>query len=90
VGISEVERVQMTPYPNPTSNMLSVRMNGQQGAALLRVFDLAGKQVLESKIGVGGDQLLNVDVSSLASGTYLFHMEFDNGKRSDFRVVVTK
>jgi len=90
VGISEVERVQMTPYPNPTSNMLIVRMNGQQGAAWLRVFDLAGKQVLESKIGVGGDQLLNVDVSSLASGTYLFHMEFDNGKRSDFRVVVTK
>jgi hypothetical protein len=60
------------------------------GAATLSVFDLSGAVVMTNKVGIGGDQTLTVDLQNLANGTYIFRMDFENGKRSDFRVVVTK
>ncbi|HMC97683.1 MAG TPA: T9SS type A sorting domain-containing protein, partial [Flavobacteriales bacterium] len=89
-AISEIDRVNITPYPNPTNRTLSIPLKGQSGAAMLRVFDLSGAKVMETRTSVGGDRILKVDVAGLANGTYLFHMDFDNGQRSDFRVVVSK
>jgi hypothetical protein len=54
------------------------------------VFDLSGALVMTDKVSLGGDQTLTMDLQRLANGTYMFRMEFDNGQRSEFRVVVTK
>ncbi|MEO8588479.1 MAG: T9SS type A sorting domain-containing protein, partial [Flavobacteriales bacterium] len=89
-AINEIDRVDITPYPNPTANVLRIPLKGQSGAANLRVYDLSGAQVIQTRTSVGGDHTLTVDLAKLANGTYMFHMDFDNGQRSDFRVVVTK
>lgn len=90
VGVNDRDRVELTPYPNPTNNQLNIPIRGMSGAALLRVMDLAGAQVMEEKVSVGADHNLVIDMAKLANGTYLFHMDFENGQRSDFRVVVAK
>jgi len=89
-GINEMDRVDITPYPNPTANVVRIPLKGQSGAAMLQVFDLGGAKVMETRTSVGGDHILTVDLAKLANGTYMFHMDFDNGQRSDFRVVVSK
>ena len=89
-GIGELGRVDITPYPNPTANTLRIPLKGQSGAAMLRVFDLSGAKVMETRTSIGGDHILTVDLATLANGMYMFHMDFDNGQRSDFRVVVKK
>jgi hypothetical protein len=56
----------------------------------LEIFNTAGAKVAERQVSVGGDQVLTVNVNDIPAGTYLFNMNFENGKRSSFRVVVTK
>lgn len=90
VSVNDPERVDVTPYPNPTANVLRIPLKGMSGAATLQVFDLSGALVMTDKIALGGDQTLTMDLQGLANGTYMFRMQFANGQRSDFRVVVTK
>jgi len=89
-GIDERTRLEVTPYPNPASAFIQIPLAGQTGAATLEVFDLSGAKVAERRVSVGGDNLLTVDVNDIANGTYVFHMNFENGKQASFRVVVTK
>lgn len=91
IGINENDqRVDITPFPNPTQDHLRIPMKGFEGAAVLRIFGLSGSLVSEQKVAVGGSETMLVDLSSMANGTYMFHVDFENGKRSDFRVVVAK
>lgn len=90
IGINEQDRVELTPFPNPAQNVLRVPMKGFDGAAMLRIFNTTGAVVSEQKVAVGGNETMVVDLTNVANGTYMFHVDFENGKRSDFRVVVTK
>lgn len=90
IGIEENDRVELTPFPNPTRDQLRIPMKGQTGAAALRIFSLDGQLVSEQKVAVGGNETIVVDLTGMSAGTYQFHMDFENGQRSDFRVVVTK
>ncbi len=90
VGIIESDRVELTPFPNPTAEFIRIPLAGQTGAATLQMFDLAGNKVSERRVSVGGDETLVVNVSGMSNGVYLFQMNFDSGKYSTFRVVVTK
>lgn len=90
VGISENDKVDITPYPNPTIDRLSIPMKAYSGAAALQVFDMNGAKVMEQQVAVAGNSIMSVDVTNVSAGTYLFHLVFENGKRSDFRVVVAK
>lgn len=90
IGVIENDKVDITPYPNPTIDRLSIPMNGFSGAAYLQVFDMNGALVSEQKVAVGGDNVMTADMTGVAAGTYMFHLVFENGKRSDFRVIVAK
>lgn len=90
VGITENEKVDITPYPNPTIDRLSIPMKGFSGAAYLQVFDMNGALVTEQKVAIGGNSVMTADMTGIAAGIYMFHLVFENGKRSDFRVVVAK
>lgn len=90
VGINEQNRVDITPFPNPTNDFITIPLTGQSGAAMLQMFDLSGKKVAEQKVAVANNGKVNVDVSNIATGTYLFNMNFENGQYASFRVVVTK
>jgi hypothetical protein len=90
VGINDRDRVELTPFPNPTANLLRIPLKGQSGKAMLRVMDLRGAVVMENSVSIGGDSNLVVDLANMTNGTYMFHLDFENGQRADFRVVVTK
>jgi hypothetical protein len=89
-GIEEQNVIDVTPYPNPTSKYLRIPVKGLHGTAQMAIFNTEGDKVSEQQVNVSGNHTLTVDIQDLGSGTYLFHMEFENGQRSDFRVVVTK
>lgn len=91
IGINETAgKVELTPFPNPTQGILRVPLKGLKGAAVLRIFAMDGTLVSEQKVASSGLESMAVDVTAVSAGTYMFHMEFESGERSDFRVVVTK
>jgi len=90
VGIDELDRVEITPYPNPANDIIRIPVGGLTGKATLEIFNAAGAKVADRQVAIGGDQILNVNVNDIPAGVYLFNMNFEGGKRSSFRVVVTK
>ncbi len=68
-------------YPNPTQGNLTVQFDLQEVSenTVLRVFDMAGKQLDEYRYQNVQRQIFNYDLSSLASGTYLMQLVTDRG-----------
>ena len=91
IGIPEAStEVEVTPFPNPTCDLIRIPLKGQTGAASVQVYNTTGATVLEQRTAIGGDGTFTLDVSDMASGTYLFKMAFDNGQHAEFRVQVVK
>jgi hypothetical protein len=91
VGIAENgQQLEITPYPNPTADILRIPMPGINGTAQLDVFDMQGRLVSGERMGVAANETMVVDVNGLAAGTYLFMLRFDDGSQGSFRVMVTR
>lgn len=54
VGIEEQNMVELTPYPNPTSALLRIPVNGLTGKAAVQVYDPKGSKVADKQVIVGG------------------------------------
>lgn len=85
----EQEEVEITAYPNPTADIITIPLAGIDSEADLMVTDMTGKVVLTRTIASGSDNV-RVDVTSLPAGYYTFTMNFENGSVSNFNVAVTK
>lgn len=71
-GLNEVtHEIEATIYPNPASSLLHVDA-GNHKISLLTVYDLAGKEVLQS-------QTSTVDVEGLNNGLYILRMITEDG-----------
>ncbi len=82
--------VDITPYPNPAVSVLNIPVGNLDGAASLEIVDVTGRTVKNENVNINGTQTLSVDVTNIPNGTYLFNMNFENGKSSTFRVVINK
>jgi len=82
--------VDITPYPNPAVSVLNIPVGNLEGAASLEIVDVTGRTVKNENVNINGSQTLSVDVTNIPNGTYLFNMNFENGKSSTFRVVINK
>ena len=89
VSVNDLDRVDLTPYPNPTAQEVRIPLKGLNGNAELTVRDMAGKVVLDQDVTLGGEVLV-VNADRFQNGTYLFDLRMRDGKRSTFRVVVTR
>ena len=89
VSVNDLDRVDLTPYPNPTAQEVRIPLKGLNGNAELTVRDMAGKVVLDQDVTLGGEVLV-VNADRFQNGTYLFDLRLRDGKRSTFRVVVTR
>ena len=69
VGIESLPANSLTVAPNPVSNVLSLQSE-TTFSGLVRIIDLTGKEHFMQLIDADTDQL-SVDVSTLASGSYL-------------------
>jgi len=89
--VSTVEEniVDVTPYPNPTTEFLNIPLNNLNGAAQLNIFDANGRLISTDNVSVQNNTL-TVDVKNMATGIYTFTMAFENGKTSTFKVMINK
>jgi hypothetical protein len=91
VGLAHQDDVvSITPYPNPATAILNIPVANLDGAATLEIVDVAGRSIRTENVAINGTQTLSVDVANIPAGTYLFNMNFENGKSSTFRVVISK
>jgi hypothetical protein len=77
VSVSQNQKGQIHISPNPTSDKVNIILseNDRFESATITVYDLIGKQVLMQKTTANTFEL---DVSSLAKGTYLVKIDADN------------
>ena len=85
VGISELNTVDGIAYPNPTSDDLTISIEGE-GVANVTVTDISGKIAATSLISLVNGKA-NFNVSALEVGMYIFNVVLENGKTSQFNVV---
>jgi hypothetical protein len=89
VSVNEENIVDLTPYPNPTTQFLNIPLNNMDGAAQLNIFDANGRLISSDNVSVENNTL-TVDVQNMATGIYTFTMAFENGKSSTFKVMINK
>ena len=69
-GIAQAEVVEVTVYPNPVSQTLTVGFEALQQPTEAALYDLCGRRVASQEVAAGNGTV-RFDVSSLADGTYL-------------------
>jgi hypothetical protein len=90
VGINETEVVNITPYPNPTSDYISIPFGKLEGDATITILDMSGKIVKTVSVSMLSNDVTKINVSNLPSGMYVFHTELESGSVANFNVVINK
>jgi hypothetical protein len=91
-GEIDFQGVKTTVFPNPTSDVLQISLEGEQGKFTVRLTNMHG-QLLESKniqLNKNYKQLLDFNVSNLSNGQYLVLIEGENGSRMARQVIITR
>lgn len=71
-SLGEMETIGMEVYPNPASDVVNVKFEGQGGDYQIVITDLAGRQVAAtSVVNANGAQAVALPVSELGAGNYL-------------------
>jgi len=89
IAVEEIASMNFEAYPNPTAGMIALVNRGESGNKQIRVFDQTGKlQFAEQRLIItGASEQLNL--SSLAAGTYHVQIVGDSGV-SNITVIVQK
>ncbi|HUH34476.1 MAG TPA: GEVED domain-containing protein [Moheibacter sp.] len=81
LGVSDLNAFDFAYYPNPVRDVLNI--TSKVGVKSVEVFNLAGQNVLRTmKVSQG-----QVDVSALATGTYVFRATLENGQVETFKII---
>ncbi len=91
-GIDEVEdNIQIGLYPNPTTGLLNFGVTGLDGKDVTAtVFSIHGQRLMTQQYNqVNSTQSLQLDMATLATGTYMVQVQAGNYS-SVHRVVVSK
>lgn len=91
-GVIDFQGLKTTVFPNPTSEILQVGLEGNQGKLTVHLSNAQG-QLIESKnihLNNHNTQLLDFNVSQLPAGTYLVLIERENGSRLARQVMITR
>lgn len=90
-GVDEIDKptVQLSLYPNPTSNFLNIYFNDPafSGNALMQIYDIQGKLIREWQVTMN-DITFMYDVSLLHSGTYILKVTSENTEISTQKFIV--
>lgn len=81
VGLTDNDLLGLSYYPNPTSNLLSLKSANIIYA--VAIYNLLGKKVLDTKIGAPTSE---ISLSGLASGTYIMHVSVE-GQTVTYKVL---
>lgn len=70
-------------FPNPVNDKVTVKINELQGSAAIRVFDMFGRMVMQQN---SAQSLVQLDMSKFSSGLYLIKVS-NGGKEEVLRIV---
>ena len=88
-GLVELPEGDLDVYPNPATETVTIPLKENKGDAELVVYNLSGAVVSTQNVSMNGNAL-KLDVSSIANGTYVVNVNFANGEKSAFNVVVKR
>ncbi len=72
-------KMPLSLYPNPANDYIDISLEGvTQNIASLHILDINGKEVLQKHLGLPDAR---IDVSTLASGTYIIEGLSDKGRK---------
>jgi hypothetical protein len=74
---SSSSEISIDLYPNPVSDVLNVRLNGQSGRRMvLEIFDMQGKRLKVRPLNV--NEVNSIELNDLDQGIYIFKFFIDN------------
>ncbi len=76
-GIKEITKNEISIYPNPTKNSITVDFKGKEGINKIVVSDLQGKIVFQTLMN--DTDKLTIDMSKLMSGIYMLNVSGNDG-----------
>jgi len=83
---SQLTGVTITPlvadvvvYPNPAKDKLSVAIYNNKNAVSVELINTLGEVVFANNTGVTGETMMNIDVTKLSSGVYIFKVNTKDG-----------
>ena len=80
VELKELEE-DMSIYPNPTTGLINLNLNGNQQIQTVNLFDVHGQHFNTSVISN------EIDLSEFSSGIYFMEVQFDSGKKGQIKVI---
>jgi hypothetical protein len=87
---NNTDEVVALPYPNPAANLLTVPVRKNlKGNVTVEVYDLTGKLVITQNKVIGAEKL-QINVASIANGSYIFKTTFADGTVDQFKVSVNR
>jgi hypothetical protein len=90
VGVIEDNTHSGILYPNPANDLVNISFSDINNFnANITIYDIMGK-VIKSNTVNNVSNNINYDVSDLSKGTYIFNIIFEDGKTSNFNVVITR
>jgi len=90
VGLEEIENNrELVAYPNPAVDMITVPFGNATGNATINIIDVAGRTVSTQVINLTGGNVA-IDVTELESGMYTFNVNYADGSKGEFKVVIAK
>lgn len=72
IGFEELHQT-LNVYPNPSSGLFNVQLEGFSGTLVIQVFDLGGKAVYQSSL-INQSQMIELDLTELEKGTYVLRV----------------
>lgn len=91
LGVEEViENEKINAFPNPAVDMLTIPFSNKEGNATINITDVTGKIVSSQNVNLTGVNTLQLDVTSIETGMYVFNVTYENGTTSTFNVVINK
>jgi len=87
-SLGEMETIAMEVYPNPATDVVNVKFEGQGGDYQIVITDLAGRQVAAtSVVNANGAQAVALPVSELGAGNYLVTIAKDGASYTQNLIV---
>jgi predicted secreted protein len=86
VSVNDPEALNITVYPNPASQYLTIETKELGSESYARIFTLSGKQVLERKVI---SHITRMDVSELKNGVYILKLENEKSGNS-LRLLISR
>jgi hypothetical protein len=78
LSINDINDVDFAVYPNPASSFVNITLGSKVvESGLVEIMDVTGR-VLNSQVITAGQTIATIDISDLASGSYLVKLSVDN------------